>query len=320
MEVRNTLSYIVNQLRDNWNTRPRLRVGCVIILIWFAAIPFMRSVNHHFFIKWASIGVLSIGVGFGVSALADIIGEWQTTDWPDMDDNNEWPGRTPVKLTTPPEKLADVYEYSGPETLSRIEYEGKAISWGFSLGWIALSLIYGIILWRPAPSPFTLEGFAMLAFGGAVFGGMIVIHEGLHGLVARVYGADVGFGWSAFGPYTSFTNVVLTRRQSMMVHAAPLLVLTPISFAAALFANGLPVYIGIIVLLFNTICSSGDLYQIGYRSYCPPESRVYHAGDGSSHLYLPEDQSRRSLLSRLDTGITWVGALFTIPPLRSDET
>jgi hypothetical protein len=320
MKYLDTLSHTGNRVRKGWNTHPRLRVGVIIIVVWFAATPVMRSFNQLFYIKWGSVGLLSIGVAFAIGGIASIVGAWRTADWPDVDDNDEWVDGTPSKPTPTPKDLRDEYDYGGPETFSHLEFEGKAVSWALFLWWIAFSLLFAIILWRPAPSPLTLEGVALLGFVGAIIVGMVLIHEGLHGLAARIHGADVSFGLSASGPYTEYTNVVLSRRENILILAAPLLVLTPVSVAAALLANGLLVYAGVTVLLFNTACSCGDLYQIGYRLYCPPRSQVYFPSDGPPHLYALENQSQQSLLSRLDTSIAWVGALFTIPPLRSEET
>jgi hypothetical protein len=317
MKALNTLSQIGERARENWNMYPRLRVGSVIIIAWIAAIPAMRSAEHLFLVKWGIVGLLSIGIAFAMNGLASMIGKWRTTEWPDVSDNNEWPDRTPSEPTSPPNDLRNGYEYSGAQTLPNAEYQGKAVSWALLLWWSVLSLLFAIILWRPAPSPFTLEGVAAVGFVGVVFAAMVVAHEGLHALVARIYGADVSFGLAASGPYTEFRDVVLSRRQNILVLAAPLLVLTPASIATTLFANGLLLYAGIIVLLFNTTMACGDVYQIGYKFYCAPGLQVYYPSNGPPHLYYPEGQSRQSLLARLDTGITWLGALFTVPPLRS---
>lgn len=258
--------------------------------------------------------ILSIGAGFVMSGLSSIAGTWRETEYPDVSD--DWPDGTPSEPASVPEALEDGFEYVGAQTLSNLEFQGKALSWSFVLWWGAITLLVGIILYRPAPSPLTLEGVVFLSFVAAVLVGMILAHEGLHGLVARIYGADVSFGLAGTGPYTQYVDVVLSRRQNILILGAPLLVLTPASIAATLFADGLIVYAGVTVLLFNTAMSCGDLYQIGQKLHLAPGTRVYYPTDGPIHIYYPEDQSQKALLARIDTAIEWVAAPFEIPPLK----
>lgn len=316
MKVLNRLSHIGEQAREYWNMYPRMRVGSIIIIVWIAAVPAIRSTDLVF-IKLGALSLLSIGIPFAVSGLASIIGSWRTTEFPDVSD--EWLDGTPSQPTPAPKDLRDGYEYGGTQTLPNIEYQAKALSWAVFLSSSAFILLYASLLWRPALPSLTLEGVAVVGFVGVVFAGMTLAHEGLHGLVARIFGADVSFGLTGSGPHTEFTDVVVSRRQNILILAAPLLVLTPASIAAVLLANDLLVYAGMIVLLFNTAMACGDLYQIGYKLYCAPGLRVYYPSDGPPHLYYPEDQSRQSLLARLDTGIAWVAAPFMIPPLKKEQ-
>lgn len=319
MEFPNALSDIGERARRSWNTHPRLRVGSIIIAAWIVAIPAMRSAEQLFFVKWGSVGLLSIGVAFVMSGLASVAGTWRKTEWPDADDSSEWPEQPPSRPSPPPKDIEDGYEYGGTQTLPNVEFQGKSLSWALMLWWGALSLLFAIIIWRPEPTPFNLEGLAVLGFVGIVLVGMTLVHEGLHWLVARLYGADVSFGLAASGPYTEYTGVVLSRWQNILIIAAPLAVLTPASIVATLLANGLVVYVGVIVLLFHTAMSCGDLYQIGHKLYCEPGIRIYYPPNGPCHFYLPEGQSQQSLLARFDAAIAWVAAPFMIPPMKGGQ-
>lgn len=271
----------------------------------------MRSAEHLFYIKWGSLGLLTIGVGGIVTGLSSIVGSWRETEHPDVGD--EWDDGTPSEPSPVPSSVKNGYEYGGVQTLSNLEYQGKALSWSFFLWWGAITLLFGIILYRPAPSPLALDGVALLAFVIIVLVGMVGIHEGLHGIVAYMYGADVSFGLAASGPFTQYVDVVLSRRQNIMILAAPLLVLTPASIAAALFVDGLLVYAGVTILLFNTALSCGDLFQIGQKLHLAPGARVYYPTNGPIHVYYPEGQFQKALLTKFATVVEWVAAPFKIP-------
>jgi hypothetical protein len=297
-----------------WNSHPRLRLGMLIMGMWGIAIPLIRSLppGLHWVVSWSSIGVLSIGFGLATNAVVSIFCEWRSIDLPDVDD--EWmesDSAEPDKQL--PTSLGDGYEYLTTRSISVREMAGQALAWGLLLWWAALWGLVMIVLWRPTPAdPFGFEDISMVIFVLSVLGGMMIVHEGLHGVAARYYGAEVSYGVNIIGPYTQYTDVVLSRRQNVLIIALPLLVLTPLAAAATLFAEGLIVYVGVIVLLFNTVLSGGDVYQIGYRLYQSPGTVFSITANGEILVYQPKNP-QNSLLAQVDTGIERVTEPLKLP-------
>lgn len=317
MSVQAALLDFGDRTRNIWNTHHRLRVGTAVMGVWVLLIPLMRLVNQHFFLIWASVGIFSIGFGLAVGVISSVVAAWRSTDWPDVTDSDNWPGGISSEPTSPPESIGDEYEYSGLQTLSLIELGGKSFSWAFLVWWLVYGALFILILSRPEAVPYHPKGTAMIGFVVAVLVGMVIVHEGLHGIVARIYGADVSFGLSPIGPYTEYSGVILSRWENVQIIAAPLLILTPLAAAASFFANGILLSVGLVVLTIHTVMSSGDLYQIGYYLYSSPGTRFHHPPDGPPHIYQDKNRTRKSLLHRLDEGIAWLGVPLTIPALSS---
>ena len=144
----------------------------------------------------------------------------------------------------------------------------------------------GRVITRPS---ITLLGFII----GVVLAliGVPVLHEAVHGVVARLAGARPEFGVGAGFAYTTFGEPV-GRLAYLVIGLAPLVVLSAAGVAVAV---GWPRYAGFVLvfLVANAAGAVGDLWVAWEIRRLPPEVRIYDLADGFA-AYLPESSPARS--------------------------
>jgi hypothetical protein len=128
------------------------------------------------------------------------------------------------------------------------EWKPSRATW---VGWTVLSLPmlvlallgYMFIATRGAFPAFVSVNLAQLALAVALTFALAAVHEAMHGLVMRTFGASPEFGVLRVGgiPLGFFTTAPdhhFSRRQYLLVALAPFLVITPLGAAACLLPFG----------------------------------------------------------------------------------
>jgi hypothetical protein len=85
-----------------------------------------------------------------------------------------------------------------------------------------------------------------------------VLHELLHGLIFKLFGGKIEFGFKLICAYTKeISGISIKRVKFIIILLTPLIIISILSIF-------LPVYIGGIVFLINFLGSSGDIYMVIY--------------------------------------------------------
>ena len=133
----------------------------------------------------------------------------------------------------------------------------------------------------------TISSVLLALFNLLLF--MPLLHEAIHGIVARVFGARPTFGVGAGFAYTTFREPIQPIPY-LLVGAAPLLVLSVVGMIVLTLR---PIYPGqtLIILVGNATGAFGDLWMIWQVPQLPRGSLICDLADGFAY-YLP--QSNRS--------------------------
>ena len=113
----------------------------------------------------------------------------------------------------------------------------------------------------------------------------VLFHEGIHGLAYRHFGYEIEYGLSWDGFYTAAPGQLHSKRESIWITVAPLLVVTPLGLLY-LFSPAQPLaQVGLYLLVLNTAGSIADLEQVGRLLGVPSGTLIC---DGSeTYIYLP---------------------------------
>ncbi|WP_227380634.1 DUF3267 domain-containing protein [Haladaptatus halobius] len=277
-------------LTQTWNRYHRLRVGVVLLGLWSAVFiidnPTPAAITS--FDQWA-VGIaffvfLTIGLTLILDSLIRAIAKWRTTP---LTNPETW-GESADTPDPAPTLSEDGYEPHQPAEGSEFEFAGRASVSCFpltALGWFS---VFAIVLLRESyPTVPNLSLLANFALSGGILVGMVVVHEGLHGLVAAAYGADASFTFNLTGPATIYENTVLSRRALILLTATPFLVITPIAVGLALSGTWMLMAIGVLVLLFHTGMAGGDLFQVLQWLSEPPGTKFYPSSEVGMISYRP---------------------------------
>jgi hypothetical protein len=102
---------------------------------------------------------------------------------------------------------------------------------------------------------------------------LLIAHELVHGLVARLLGATPYFGVRWFSAYTGIEQGYFTRRQYAAFIAAPLVVFTALGLAAIFlevrWVGAVVFYLGL-----HTAGCTGDLWMLAQVVRLPPGVRI----------------------------------------------
>lgn len=97
---------------------------------------------------------------------------------------------------------------------------------------------------------------------------IIFIHEAIHGIVLKLLGRKVKFGFKGIYAYTQdITDRPMDRYKFLFVLLSPLVVISLISIF-------MPPLIGSIVYLLNLFGSSGDIYMVLLLTRFPSNSQI----------------------------------------------
>jgi hypothetical protein len=115
--------------------------------------------------------------------------------------------------------------------------------------------------------------------------GMVIIHEGLHGLFFWIYSRKVNFGvkWKTrFGPtpYASSPHSLFTKRQYQMMGIAPQILTAVLLCSGGAFAHVPIAAIGIMVAATNLGGGCVDLWAAFEIQRMPKDILVEDTGDG----------------------------------------
>ncbi|KZN25912.1 hypothetical protein A4G99_02135 [Haladaptatus sp. R4] len=150
---------------------------------------------------------------------------------------------------------------------------------------------FGAILWvfqgRPEGGSITF-GLVELVVAFLTVIGTFVIHEAIHGVVFRLLGYRVSFGFAASVPalYTAAFDQFVTRRDNLLTGVAPLVVVTVVGIP--LLAAPIPIaLVAYLALLVNTSGGVGDCYMAWRLWRLPDGTLCYDADVRHSYLFRP---------------------------------
>lgn len=316
MDNSNTERSALQTARSLWQTHHRLRLGSVSILVWLGIGWLIRSLPASQRLLPAVGALVMIGLGIVLTGndLARIIGTWRTEHrevlsepWDDSGASNKSPD-------TVLQRLPAHYEFIETRSPSQIELGGKCVVWALPLFYGGFLAILGIATVRTDPPSFSYGQLGATGFVLVVFLGSIGLHEGLHALAGRWYGADISLTLTPLGPACLWSGTVLTRRALIVITAAPLVIITLLAILWGLFDSGVLFFTGSILLAFHTPVAGVDIAQIGRQLYHPPGTKFYASNEtGTLWVYHPTDHERRSLLKRIDAILERLAAPLLLP-------
>jgi hypothetical protein len=142
------------------------------------------------------------------------------------------------------------------------------ITWKTQMKIIALCYLFTLIFNRSVNSildKFIMKGFILTPTSNVLLNFYLYIilltliitifHELLHGLVFKIFGGKIQFGFKIIGAYTKEISGIPIEKIKFLV-----ILLTPF-FAISILSMMLPIWIGGMVFLINTLGSSGDMYM-----------------------------------------------------------
>lgn len=171
-------------------------------------------------------------------------------------------------------------EYSGSagQWTSRAAKAGAFAATSLA-GWLLFASVLGAVpnlraVTVPMLSPPTLGAVAL-----AILVGLVVVHEGFHGLTAWWIGADVSF--QVMGGFRTLSRYAIqTRRETLAFYLAPLVVATPFWFVVLIGAGYLRVPLVLagayFALTANVAGSALDVYYAWEVSRLPRGSLIYN--------------------------------------------
>ena len=173
--------------------------------------------------------------------------------------SNRDPG---VSYKTPPE-----YELAGHWHLAAVKGRGLVTMLVVGMCILVVTLILGVVARGILQGPVDFNVSVFLAF--PIFVGIIVVimilHEGVHGLVFLVLGGKPRFGAKLIGGffpvvYASAAGPFLSRNHYLLVGLAPFLVLTPLLLLTGILIRDDGVaLIALMAMAMNVAGSTGDL-------------------------------------------------------------
>ena len=162
------------------------------------------------------------------------------------------------------------------------------------VGWIGMAsvpawiVVFDLLSAASGGRAITRPSITLVGFVVAVVLALIavpVLHEAIHGIVARLAGARPEYGVGAGFAYTTFGEPV-GRAAYLVIGLAPLVVLSVLGVAAMVHwpraAGQLLVF-----LVANAAGAVGDLWVAWEVRRLPPEVRICDLADGFA-AYLPE--------------------------------
>ncbi|WP_435155643.1 DUF3267 domain-containing protein [Haladaptatus sp. DFWS20] len=184
--------------------------------------------------------------------------------------------------------------YSRP---TRFDYSSLLLAVLSTIMLVISAVEFGAILWYFQGKPEEISvgititsgsDFLALFAGIGVFIGTLLVHEAIHGLVSRLLGYRVSYGFEPRIPalYTAAFGQFVTRRDNMLVGVAPLVVITLVGIP--LLAGPMPVALAAyFALLVNTSGAVGDLYLLWRLWRLPPETMLYDTDIRHSYVFEP---------------------------------
>jgi len=113
--------------------------------------------------------------------------------------------------------------------------------------------------------------------------GVVVAHEGVHGLVMRYFGARPRYGikWELMAAYATAPGHLFARDHFIAVALAPLALLTPVLWIVVWVAPSGGVWMALALAgILNTVGAVGDLYMTGQALKHPASALVLDEEDG----------------------------------------
>jgi hypothetical protein len=192
--------------------------------------------------------------------------------------------------------FAPPYEFTYPQLLLQVVSVVGLVVGGVAAVGLAAGLRGGevtITFGAPVTGLGVWGGLALGLLGLLVaFAGTLVVHEAIHGLVARALGYHVTFGVARLGTllYAAYAGTFdqrVSRRDLALVAVAPLVVITLGCILALAVAPDWLVVPLVVALTVNTSGVAGDLYLLYYVGRVPRGSLFYDLSIDEMLVYEP---------------------------------
>ena len=182
----------------------------------------------------------------------------------------------------------DPYRFEYPGLWLQVGATALAIVCLVGYSWLAATLRGGEFAITVGPA-----GLVVLL---ATFVATTVVHEAIHGTVARLLGYRVSYGivWSMAAAYAASFEQPIARRDTAIVAAAPLAVLTPFGIALLPVVDGLALLVAFFTLVLNTASAVGDLYLLARLARMPEGTVLYDVSVDEMLVYEPAGPSGES--------------------------
>ena len=116
------------------------------------------------------------------------------------------------------------------------------------------------------PTKFVVLNFYMYAL--LLMVPIVLVHEGIHGLVFKIFGGKVKFGFKGIYAYTMETSgKPIERVKFIIILLSPLIVITTVCLIFFNVVTGL-------ILLLNLIGATGDIYMTLFLAGCDRNTKV----------------------------------------------
>ena len=141
------------------------------------------------------------------------------------------------------------------------------------------------------PGDFSVSGWQIFLYlGGALLllGGMVVVHELIHGAFFWVFTrARPVFGFKGLYAYAGAPDWYLPRNRFALVGLAPLVIITLAGFLLILVAPAGWIYPILVVVIANAAGAAGDLLVVGWLFTRPADTLIRDTGDAVT-FYQPQ--------------------------------
>lgn len=182
-------------------------------------------------------------------------------------------------------------------------------------GWLLLE-IHGLDRLEPIVTVEDTESAFAVTVGGTQFWlafvaavlVLVVVHEGVHGLVYRLRGYDVSYGVAPQigAVYAAAFHQFQTREDNLVVGIAPLLVLDALLLAVLFVPVPVVAFAAFLGLVFNTAGAAGDLYLVARLLALPRGTLLYDSDIRHMYVFYPETDDRSPDERRTDGGVAAV--------------
>ena len=185
-------------------------------------------------------------------------------------------------MLKPVKELPPNYAPAGGVSIHKASDLARMLVWSIVLPLIIIAAV--LLILRPdlSSGSFDFTTASLLSLLGGmllVTVGMVILHEGLHGLVFWLTtGEAPKFAFKWYYASASPGEWHLPRRQFMLATLLPLVAISAVGLALLPFIGGMARFLLVLLLLFNASGAAGDLVVALRLALLPPETLTRDTG------------------------------------------